>query len=385
MPIVRILLTALFMLSFYGGTNFYIAHRLYKWLSLINPYINVKVYAGIYIFTALSMIIGFFPIPSVIKSILNWIGTHWMGIFVYLLLFFITADIALLLAKITKIIPSPIPQNICFFTGLIVVMLTAVLFIYGKYNTNNIKHVSYDIQTKKSITSKEVKIVLISDLHLGTGNAEKNLPKIIQGINSVKPDIVCIVGDIFNDNYDSIRNPNEAMRLFRSIEAQYGVYACMGNHDGGKTFNEMSRFLEQSNITLLNDEYKIIDNRLVMIGRLDSRPIGGFDGLKRQDITAVLPPTDIDLPVVVMDHNPSNIKEYDGRVDVLLFGHTHGGQLFPGNLITKSLFVTDYGHYQEDAGSPHIIVTSGVSTWGPPLRIGTYNEIATITLLTTDH
>jgi predicted MPP superfamily phosphohydrolase len=326
------------------------------------------------------MVIGFLPIPSVIKSIINWIGSHWMGIFIYLLLFFLAADAVLLLGKIIKIIPNPTPQNIRFITGLIVVLTTAALVIYGKYNTNQIQHVSYEIQTKKTAHPSEFKIVLISDLHLGTGNTEKFLPKIIQGINNLEPDIVCIAGDIFNDDYYAMRKPDEAINLFRSIASKYGVYACLGNHDGGKTFNEMSSFFEQSNITLLNDEYKVIDGRIILIGRIDSRPIGGFNGLERKEIADILASINTDMPIVVMDHDPSNIKQYGNKIDLLLFGHTHRGQIFPGNLITNAMYIADYGHYQKDADSPHIVVTSGVSTWGPPMRIGTNNEIAAIIL-----
>jgi predicted MPP superfamily phosphohydrolase len=368
------------MLSFYGGTNFYIARRLFQWISLFSPQINIKLYAILYLFAALSMIIGFFPILSVIKSIINWIGLHWIGVFVYLLLLFLAADMVILLGKITKIIPTPAPQNIRFITGLVVVLITAVLVIYGKYNTNQLQYVSYDIQTKKTALPGELKIVLISDLHLGTGNSERNLSDIVKGINNLEPDIVCIAGDIFNDNYSAIRKPDVAGNLFRSIASKYGVYACLGNHDGGKTFNEMVNFLEQSNVRLLNDEYKIIDDRLVLIGRVDQRPIGGFGGLQRKGIADILTSIDANMPIVVMDHDPSNIKYYDNNVDLLLFGHTHKGQIFPGNLITNAIYVADYGHYQKDTNSPHIVVTSGVSTWGPPMRIGTNNEIATIIL-----
>ena len=76
----------------------------------------------------------------------------------------------------------------------------------------------------------------------------------------------------------------------------------------------------------------------------------------------------------------ANIGEYGGEVDLILAGHTHRGQVFPANLITKSIFTVDYGHYQKDPGSPHVVVTSGVGTWGMPTRIGTNNEITTILL-----
>ena len=380
MSIVGIIFGVTIMLAIYGGGNYYIARRLYQWLNLIFLHVNVKIYTAIYIFVALSMIFGFLPLPSVVKSITNWIGAYWMGIFVYLLMFFFIADLVILLGSLAKIIPAPVPQNVRFCAGVIVILLTAVTIGYGIYNANQVKHVSYDIVLKENAVQSELKIVLISDLHLGGVNSEKNLVRVIQEINKMEPDIVCIAGDIFNDDFNAVRNPDEAINLFRSINAAHGVYACLGNHDGGRTLNRMIHFLEESNIKLLNDEYVIIDERLALFGRLDSSPIGGFGELRRQDISEAIASVGANMPVIVMEHNPAHIKEYGGEVDLILAAHTHRGQIFPGSLFTNAMFVVDYGYYQKDAGSPHVIVTSGAGTWGMPLRIGTSNEIVSITL-----
>lgn len=140
-------------------------------------------------------------------------------------------------------------------------------------------------------------------------------------------------------------------------------------------------FLEKSNVKLLNDEYVVIDDRMVLVGRLDPSPIGGYGGLKRKsNISDILASVDTNMPVIVIDHTPSNIQQYGREIDLVLSGHTHKGQLFPFNFITNAIFTVDYGHYQEDASSPHFIVTSGVSTWGPPMRVGTNNEIVSILL-----
>ena len=225
-----------------------------------------------------------------------------------------------------------------------------------------------------------MKIVLISDLHLGAVNSEKRLENIVKNINNLEPDIVCIAGDIFNDDYYALQNPEKAIGLLKSITATYGVYGSLGNHDSGKTFDEMINFLKQSHIKLLNDTYVIIDGRLALFGRVDPSPIGGFGELKRKEITESIASLDPKLPVVVMDHTPSNIEQYGENVDLVLAGHTHKGQIFPGSLITNAVFVVDYGHYQKDTVSPHVIVTSGVGTWGMPMRVGSNNEIVSINL-----
>ena len=384
---MRIIFGVIFMLSLYAGSNFYIAFKLYKWLNLLFQNINIKIFICIYIFFALSIIFNFLSIPPVIKRVMSWISAYWMGIFAYLLIFFLLADLVVLFGSLIKIIPVPVALNIRFFSGLFAILLTAGFVSYGIFNANQIINVSYNINLKNKELSSGLKITLVSDLHLGAVNSEKNLERVIKEINNAKPDLVCIAGDIFNDNFNAIHNPLRAMDLFKSITSRYGVYACLGNHDGGNTFDQMINFLEQSNIKLLNDDYMIIDEKLILIGRVDPSPIGGFNGLKRKnikEITALLNANpalaDAQMPVVVMDHNPSNIEQYGNEFDLIISGHTHGGQIFPGGLFTNAIFTVDYGYYQKDAGKPHVVVTSGAGTWGMPMRIGTNSEIVNINL-----
>ena len=377
---VGIMLSMICILSFYIILNLYIGRKIFQWIRLFFPYINKAVYTVVYGFFALSLVIVFLPLPTNIKRTMSWISSYWMGIFIYLLIFFLIADLIILLGRMTKIIPTPISQSIHFYTGLSVILLTAGVVSYGIYHANQIKYVSYDIHTKATALSTRMKIVLISDLHLGAVNSEKRLENIVKNINNLEPDIVCIAGDIFNDDYYALQNPEKAIGLLKSITATYGVYGSLGNHDSGKTFDEMINFLKQSHIKLLNDTYVIIDGRLALFGRVDPSPIGGFGELKRKEITESIASLDPKLPVVVMDHTPSNIEQYGENVDLVLAGHTHKGQIFPGSLITNAVFVVDYGHYQKDTVSPHVIVTSGVGTWGMPMRVGSNNEIVSINL-----
>jgi len=377
-----IIFAVILMLSFYTGTNFYVAKRVYQWLNFFLPAINVKLFVIVFVCIALSMFFGFLPIPSAIRRMLSWIGSYWIGVFVYLLLFFFLADLFILLGRLVKLVPSPVPGNIRFYTGLIVIIITICLVIYGRIHLGHINNVSYNIQTNKSALSGGMKIVLISDLHLGAVNSENNLSKIVHEVNKLEPDLVCIAGDIFNDDLNSLHNPSGVIDSFKNINSKYGVYACPGNHDGGRTgtVNEMIHFLEQGNVKLLTDEYTVIDNRLVLIGRLDSSPIGGFGGLKRKNITEIIASINRDLPVVVMDHNPANITQYGSEIELILSGHTHKGQIFPANLITNAIFTVDYGYYQKDNAAPQVIVTSGAGIWGMPMRIATNSEIVSIVL-----
>ncbi len=384
MSIIGMIIGLIIMLIALGSVNYYIALRLYQCINFVFPQINAKVYIGIFIFITFAMILGFarslLQVPMAIKNILGLISSYWMGILIYILLFFIIADLVLALGSIIKIMPNPIPQSIRFFSGLIVVLLTIGTVSYGIYNANKIQHVSYDILLRDKALSSELKIVMISDLHLGAVNSENRIENMVNDINNLEPDLVCIAGDIFDNDYNAIQKPGEAIALLKSITAKYGVYASLGNHDGGGTLSEMMDFLERCNIKLLNDEHVNIDKRLVLVGRLDSSPIGGFGDLSRKDLSEVIAQSDMKLPVVVIDHNPANINEYGSEVDLILSGHTHKGQIFPGSLFTRAIFAVDYGHYQKDSSSPHVVVTSGVGTWGMPMRVGTNCEIVSIKL-----
>ena len=380
MRIVGIVFAGFVTLLFYGGTNYYIGKRLFQGLTFLFPHMNAAVFASIGLFIALSLFLAILPLPAGLKGILRWISSYWMGLYVYLLILFFLADLLLFLGGMAHILPMPVPQNLRFDLSLLVIGLTAGLVVYGIGNANRIEKVSYDIQLNKIGLGEGMDIILISDLHLGAVHSEQRLPGIVRDINQLKPDLVCIAGDIFDDDYFAIHDPEKAMGLLKSISAPYGVYACLGNHDGGKTFNEMERFLEQSNVHLLMDDYEVIDGRLALFGRGDPMPIGGFGELKRKEITERLVSIDTNLPIVVMDHTPSKIEQYGNEIDLVLAGHTHKGQIFPFDWATKAMFTANYGHYQKDADSPHVIVTSGVSTWGMPMRVGTQNEIVSIQL-----
>ena len=380
MRINNLVIGFILLIVVFGGLNLYVALRLFYWLALIVP-VNATIYIVTYVLLMLSVVFGEvpLPIPSSINKKLRWVGGYWMSAFFYLLIFFALADLSLLIGSATKLIPGDMYQSALLYSGALAVLLTALVVAYGIYNANQIKVVSYNIELDE-YRSSEIDIVLVADLHLGDVNSEGRLEAVVQEINSLTPDIVCIAGDIFNDDYYTIRNPQKASRLLKDIEATYGTYACLGNHDGGSTLPEMMEFLAQSNITLLNEECALIDERLILIGRVNFSRSGKFGDLKRGDFSEIIAQVDPALPLVVMDHDPKHIGEYDKRVNLILSGHTHRGQIFPCNVLAKLVFPVMYGRHQKDDNSPPAIVTQGVGTWMMPMRTATKSEIVRITL-----
>jgi len=378
-----VIVGVLVVLSVVVGVNVYVARRLLQWSTLVFPGINPTVFVVVYVVLAASFLVGYAPLPVPVRRTAAWIGGHWTGVFVYLLMFFVVAEVVVAAGRLVKIVPTPVPVGVRFGAGLVVVLSVAGLAAYGVFNAHRVTHVSYDVQLDEALPSS-MTIVLVSDLHLGSVGSERNLARVVEEINRLEPDLVCLAGDIFNDDYRAIRDPDAVGRSLSSIRSTYGVYAALGNHDSGMpgatTFDEMVDLLERSDIRVLKDEYETIDDRIVLVGRLDWSPIGNTNGLARQDTASFMSTVDTDLPVVVMDHNPATIGQYGAETDLILAGHTHRGQMFPANLITGAMYAVDYGYYRKDADSPQVVVTSGAGTWAIPMRIGSRSEVVSITL-----
>lgn len=381
--VVLVVLTALL-----GGICYYLATRAQRALSFLFPHIPFWVYLVVFICLILLLLLGFvrsfLPISSGVKGVLGAISFYCMGIFLYFLLFVLLADLILWIASIAKLIPAGQVLLSRFVAGIAVLVLTALVSGYGFYHAQQIQTVSYDVTVTDRQTVNGMNIVMISDLHLGTLTSESRLGEIVETINAQKPDLVCIVGDLFDNDFSAIKDPDRAIALLESINTKYGVYACLGNHDSGETFPQMEEFMRRAKIRNLKEEYVTIDDRLILVGRVDASPIGGYHGgdTSRKDaVSQILTGANAELPVVVMDHNPAHIDEYGSETDLILCGHTHKGQVFPGSLITGWMYTVDYGYYQRDAQSPHVIVSSGVGFWGPPMRVGSDCEVVRINLL----
>lgn len=367
------------ILSLLGGVSIYLSHRICQGLHAFFPQVSREWIIAFFFLMALVMILGFvrsmLPIPSFLRNMLGTLSSYWMGFFVYLLLFMLLADGLYMFAKC--IFHPSLLRSISVLTAVVLAIGTSG---YGVWNTNILRQVSYDITLTSDQSAREMKLVLISDLHLGAVGSEKRLDKIVQTINAQKPDVICIAGDFFDNDFTAIRSPQKAAQTLKKLKATHGVYVCPGNHDSGQTVERMIRFWEECNIQLLADEFVLIDEQLVLAGRLDPSPIGGFDGRTRTALDQLLAAVPQNLPVIMMDHNPASAASYDSRVSLVLSGHTHKGQIFPGSLFTRSMYDVDHGYWQKDAFSPHVIVSSGVGTWGMPMRVGTHSEIVTIHL-----
>ncbi len=277
-------------------------------------------------------------------------------------------------------------------TGGLAAAIIVLLCVIGVINARIIRTSEYQITIDKKVEwMKELNVVMVGDFHLGYNVGSRQMKKMVKKINAQNPDIVLIVGDVFDNDYDALDDPDELKTILKDIDSRYGVYAVYGNHDvqekrlAGFPFGKnkdkapderMEKFLEDAGIEMLRDEYVLVDNKFYIYGRPDAdRPGKGVE--KRKTAEEIVKGLNMSKPVIVMDHQPKELaKLSQAGVDLDLSGHTHNGQIWPCNLLTRLMWDNSYGYKQ--IGDMHSIVTSGVGVFGPNMRIGTRAEICHI-------
>lgn len=387
----------LFLLPFYLGVSSYMMFRFFYWMKHCNHRFNwlrFKVpFAVVYLFMALSPVIAFLLPKSAVAIVIRRISTYWIGIMLYSLLYVVLFDLLRLIAKHTKL------KNTLLFSrgsvisiGSVVVACAVATCLYGIFNARNIKVNEYSVTVNKSCGSdKHLKAVLVADLHMGYAIGVDHITNMVEKINQQNADIVIIAGDIFDNSYDGMDDPEGIKAQLKSIKSKYGVYAVYGNHDidekilMGFTFDwrgkqlhseKMTNFMKDCNIKLINDESVLINDEFYLVGRRDTDKPGTEDGT-RAEISELTKDLDKTKPIFVLSHEPDELqKTADAGADIDFSGHTHDGQLFPGNLTIGLFWENPCGMIKKD--NMYSIVTSGVGVYGTFMRVGTDAEICSV-------
>ena len=387
----------LFLLPFYLGVSSYMMFRFFYWMKHCNHRFNwlrFKVpFAVVYLFMALSPVIAFLLPKSAVAIVIRRISTYWIGIMLYSLLYVVLFDLLRLIAKHTKL------KNTLLFSrgsvisiGSVVVACAVATCLYGIFNARNIKGNEYSVTVNKSCGSdKHLKAVLVADLHMGYAIGVDHITNMVEKINEQDADIVIIAGDIFDNSYDGMDDPEGIKAQLKSIKSKYGVYAVYGNHDidekilmgftfdwGGKQLHseKMTNFMKECNIKLINDESVLINDEFYLVGRRDTDKPGTEDGT-RAEISELTKDLDKTKPIFVLSHEPDELqKTADAGADIDFSGHTHDGQLFPGNLTIGLFWENPCGMIKKD--NMYSIVTSGVGVYGTFMRVGTDAEICSV-------
>lgn len=345
------------------GKNFYVFFRI--WHILPAGRMLLLVVAILLMFCFFAGMLGENFLPTSIVGVAYRIGTSWFFIALYLLFIFLFLDLLRTILPMHKIL-----YGNWFTFGVLAVILT-IIFFYGYFNYRNKQRIELTLTINKPINP--LKIVAISDLHLGYNIGTTELDEWIKLINIEKPDIVLIAGDIIDNHIESFAKQNFS---FDKVKSRYGVYACLGNHEyignASKIYQSLD-FIQNAKVNVLRDTALLINNEFYLIGRDDRT------NTKRKSLHELLQPLDTTKPIILLDHQPFNLEEAEkNNIDFQFSGHTHYGQLLPFSWITKIMYEVSHGYLHK--GNSHIYVSSGIGIWGGKFRIGTQSEYTIINL-----
>ena len=332
------------------------------------------------IFLGFSGAIGKMPLQ--LATVTYEVGNSALFVLLYLAMLFLVLDIA----RWTHLIPKEwLFSNGRSTMGILALMVC--IFGYGYMHYLDKQRVALEIKTAKDIDlgtdamepsfgKKAVKIVLLSDLHLGYHNRRKEFKKWVDKINNEHPDLILIGGDIIDISVRPLLEEGMAEEFHR-LKAP--VYACLGNHEYYSGEPKAQQFYREAGITLLRDSVATMGN-LRIIGRDDrTNP-------RRKQLKDILASAESgEKPkgnpfTILLDHQPYHLEEAEENgIDFQFSGHTHHGQVWPVSWVTDALYEDAYGSLQK--GKTQYYVSSGMGIWGGKFRIGTQSEYVVLSII----
>lgn len=338
--------------------NVYVLWHVWRILPL--PSWAKVVVVTLMVFAFLLLFVGFsrhvhlsMPLATAVYEI----GTSWLIILLYLFMAFLLLDIG----RWVHLVPATFLKNSWSGTFAVTAFMF-IIFLYGNIHYHQKVRQPLMLTTGKTL-SRKMKVVMLSDLHLGYHNRRNEFAKWVDKINEEKADLILVAGDIIDKNIQPLEE-QEMHQEFLRLNAP--VVACLGNHEyyGGES--NALLFYKKADITLLRDSVTTVGD-LCIIGRDDrSNP-------KRKTLSELMKGVDSTKYLVVLDHQPIQLEEAEQNgIDFQLSGHTHHGQVWPISWITESIYECAFGEWQR--GSTRYYVTSGIGIWGGKFRIGTRSE-----------
>lgn len=298
--------------------------------------------------------------PAWIGRGLFTVGSVWLVFLLYMILSLTALDL------IHLFVPA-LRHRILWAFGF-----TVCLLLYGYYNYKHPRIVELNLKTDRPIEGGEVRLVAVSDVHLGEGTGKRALKRYVEMINAQQPDLILIAGDLIDNSVTPLYRERMEEEL-NALRAPLGIYLVAGNHEYISGIDKAKAFLEKTTINLLQDSVLSLPNGVQLIGRDDrmNRHRKSLDELHAQ--------ADPTRPMILLDHQPYELHRTDSLgIDLQISGHTHHGQVWPVSLLTDHIYEQSHGYRRWSKS--HIWVSSGLSLWGPPFRIGTESDLAVIRL-----
>ena len=346
-----------FLLPFVGVV--YVLWHVWHLLPLTIPY-KVTVVGAMLLSVALLFV-------SFLANIENWhisvatfvyeVGTSSLFILFYMVMLFLLLD----LGRLVHLVPSSFLHNSVHGSIFVGVLIT-IIFVYGNLNYRNKVRMPIVLKTEK-VLPKPMKIVMMSDLHLGYHNRRAEFMRWVDMVNAEHADLILIGGDIIDRYMRPLIEENVAQEFHR-LNAP--VYACLGNHEYYAGNTQAQKFYHDAGIHLLVDSVVVV-NGINIVGRDDRTNV------HRKSLKDLMAAVDRSRYTIVLDHQPYHLEDAERQgADFQLSGHTHYGQVWPISWIEDAIYEDAYGPLQK--GRTQYFVTSGIGFWGGKFRIGTQSE-----------
>ncbi|MFA7405992.1 MAG: metallophosphoesterase [Pelobacteraceae bacterium] len=317
--------------------------------------------------------------------LIAWPGYLWMGfLFIFITLLLFTDLLRLVYRFAVFQLSRSVPKNATsrIFCGVALV-LALVATVYAFFEADQIRSEHVVLTSSKLLPSTpRIRIVQISDVHIGLLLQEVRMQRIIEMIREAGPDILVSTGDLVDGKLnrdDALSEFTPLAAVLASVPAPSGKYAVIGNHEVYAGLSQAAAFTRAAGFTLLRNRSITLANGMTISGVDDiaAYPRGYDNTATETALLATVSPNSFHL---LLKHRPEIPPQSDGRFDVQLSGHVHGGQLFPFNYLVKLKYPIPCGTTSTQTGS-QIHVSRGTGTWGPPMRLFVPPEITIIDVI----
>jgi predicted MPP superfamily phosphohydrolase len=367
------------VLAIYSLGNTYIFFKGYNAFQFQRE--NKILYTIIFIVLAVTFIAAKFlesRHSSVFTDMLNVIGGFWMGFMLYAIMFFLLSDIIFIILRITGLLER---ENIVSFRrwSLIITSGISFLLIAGGFINALLPVVKeYNIVIDKPVDgTNKLKVAAVSDIHLGSIIRKRSIKKLSGMLEEMHPDVIFLLGDIVDGEIGPVLR-GDLLKYFSGPKTKDGLYAITGNHEFIGGAGRTIPYIESKGIRVLKDEVVTLPGGIQLIGRLD-RDSKRFYNKERLSLEELMKSVDRSKPVILLDHQPFHLNETEKNgIDLQLSGHTHNGQMWPLNYLTRKIYELSYGYLKK--GNSQIIVSSGYGLWGPRVRSGSHSEVLLINI-----
>ena len=340
-------------------------------------------FAWIFWILSFSFVVGQFlerMSPTLSGKIVTYVGSFWLVTLLYLFLLILSIDIVRLFDHWFHFIPVVWKNTFLSGKWLFVEVgaIALLVVLAGHINAINprIERITLPID-KAGSSKKEIKIALVTDIHMGFIIGNHRVSKLVNQINSLNPDLVLFGGDLVDHNPLPVIKDDMGANFLR-LNPPLGKYAITGNHEFIGHPEVSINYLSKFGITYLRDTIVNVDNLLLLAGR-DDKDKQRFEGKPRKTLSQIMNGTHTDLPLILMDHQPVDyVNAEKAGADLMVSGHTHKGQIWPFGYITSKVYELDWGLLKRN--KTWFYVSSGYGTWGPPVRLGNRPEIVLFTL-----